>query len=197
MRATLKSSVGRLAVAASGLAALMIAAAPAVAATNLIVNPGFETGDFTGWTIGGNSDPTAFGVLCLGGALVAEGNCSAYSSAIGAPVTFSQTFATIVGQSYEVDYWALFDGASGSQFGATFGGTSLSNLNNPSGTLNFTRNNLVATSALTTLTFSLRDDPGFMFLDAVSVTAVPEPETFAMLGVGLVALGLWRRRAMK
>jgi hypothetical protein len=177
---------------------MAIAAAPAVAANNLIVNPGFETGDFTGWTIGGNSDPTSFGVLCLGGALVAEGNCSAYSSAIGAPVTFSQTFATIVGQVYEVDYWALFDGASGSQFLATFGGTSLSSLNNPlGGTLNFTRNNLVATRALTTLTFSLRDDPGFMFLDAVSVTAVPEPETFAMLGVGLAALGLRRWRAVK
>jgi uncharacterized membrane protein len=180
---------------ASGLA-LTIAAAPASAANpNLIVNPGFETGDFTGWTIGGNNDPLSFGVQCGGGSLVKEGSCSAYSSAIGTPVTFSQSVATTVGQLYEVDFWALFDGGNASRFSATFGGTTLSNLTNPNGTLNFSRADLVATSTSTTLTFSLRDDPGFIFLDAVSVAAVPEPEIFAMLGVGLAVLGLRRRRS--
>lgn len=32
------------------LALLVLAAAPAISAPNLIVNPGFETGDFTGWS---------------------------------------------------------------------------------------------------------------------------------------------------
>jgi hypothetical protein len=101
-----------------------------------------------------------------------------------------------VGRLYEVDFWALFDGGNASRFSATFGGTTLSNLNNPSGTLNFARADLIATSTSTTLTFSLRDDPGFIFLDALSVTAVPEPETYALMALGMAAIA-WRRRRSK
>jgi hypothetical protein len=176
---------------------LMTAAPQSVAGPNLVTNPGFETGDFTGWTLGGNTDTFAAGVQCGGGSFVKEGSCSAWSAAIGTPVTFSQTIPTVIGQIYEVDFWALFDGGNHSSFAATFGGTSLSSLNNPSGTLNFSRSNLVATGTSTTLTFSLRDDPGFIFLDAVNVAAVPEPATFALLGVGMAAFGLRRQRRSK
>ena len=42
-----------LALAAIGLFVIMGQADAAV--YNLLVNPGFETGDFSGWTVGGNS----------------------------------------------------------------------------------------------------------------------------------------------
>jgi hypothetical protein len=50
-RRQLVAALGSLALAGSGLAAVVLAAAPATAAaTNLLSNPGFETGTLSGWT---------------------------------------------------------------------------------------------------------------------------------------------------
>jgi hypothetical protein len=174
----------------------MLSAPQGAVAANLLVNGSFETGDFTGWTLGGNTDPSAAGVQCGGGSFVRDGMCSAYSAAIGTPVTFSQTMSTVAGKAYEIDFWALFDGGNTSSFAATFGGTSLDNLHNPTGTLNFT-SDVVATGSSTTLTFSIRDDPGFIFLDAVNVSPIPEPATFGLLGLGMAAVAIRRRQVSR
>ena len=72
---------------ASGLVLAMAAAPASAEGPNLVVNPSFETGNFTGWTLGGNADSFSVGVQCAGGSLVREGSCSAYSAAIGTPAT--------------------------------------------------------------------------------------------------------------
>ena len=48
----------------------------------------------------------------------------------------------------------------------------------------------------TALAFKFRDDPGFLFLDDVSVNAVPLPAALPLFATGLGALGLlgWRRK---
>ena len=56
---------------------------------------------------------------------------------------------------------------------------------------------LIASSANTSLSFSFRDDPGFLYLDSVTVAAaaVPEPGTLALAGLAIVGLAATRRRA--
>ena len=55
--------------------------------------------------------------------------------------------------------------------------------------------NVTATSASTSLAFTFRNDPAFWDLDNVAVTAVPEPESWALIALGLAALAVRRRRA--
>lgn len=89
-----------------------------------IVNPGFETGDFTGWT---QSGITAFvGVQCPGPGSVHGGNCDAFFGAVGSDSFISQDLATVPGQSYEIRFWFDPDGGVTSHFSLSFGGITLS-----------------------------------------------------------------------
>lgn len=97
---------------------------------NLLTNPGFETGDFTGWTVGGNSvaasvetdgtpipgvyvnfDPTVQNVRngnYAGSALVALGASSA-STAIAEVLTLTQTVNVLAGESYIISFFLGVD----------------------------------------------------------------------------------------
>jgi hypothetical protein len=57
----------RSGLALTALVLLLAGVAPSVRAQNLLVNPGFETGDFSGWTVGGNS--TSAGVATDGASI--------------------------------------------------------------------------------------------------------------------------------
>jgi hypothetical protein len=169
-------------------------AGSAQAVLNLVNNGSFETGDFTGWTLTGN---TGFmGVQCPGpGPTVAQGNCSAFAGPVGSIGTLSQNLSLVVGNHYFLTFAFLPDGGTPSSFSATLAGTTLVNLNNPAASASF-RNfafAFTATAATEALAFNFRDDPGFLFLDAVSV--IPEPASVGLLGIALAAMfaGLRRR----
>ena len=87
----------KILLALTAVAALSVAH-PAKA--NLITNPGFETGNLTGWTF----HPGFFAVGTASGVSPHSGSYQAFSST-GSGV-LQQSFATTLGQSYTVDFWA-------------------------------------------------------------------------------------------
>jgi hypothetical protein len=187
-------------VATAGLA--MGVAGPAHG-TNILVNGGFESRDFTGWVQLLNTGFT--GVICPGAAdpRVEEGNCSAELGPFGSDGVLAQGVNLNVGSRYVFTFGLSPDPNTGpvSDFSACFGtllcgfgGVPLLHLTNlapgPYHTFSFTA---VATAPMETVSFSFRDDPGFLHLDAVSLS-VPEPASMGLLGIGLAALLTGLRR---
>ena len=184
-----------------GFAALALALAMSgPASANLVVNGGFETGDFTGWTLSGNP---GFISITSNPAEVHSGTFAARFGAVGSPTFLTQTqdLATVAGQSYTLDFWLQNLGGPVNHFRATVAGVDLVTIDNanPFPYTEFTRT-FVATSSSTMLQFAFQQNPSFWDFDDVSVnpltTAAPEPSTLVSGGVaGLLGLAYaWRRR---
>lgn len=107
----------------------------------------------------------------------------------------SQSFATVVSQAYQLTFdYSGYDAGPSSLYvsaGDNSGTYVATSSSYQTVTMNFN-----ATSTSTTLLF--RNDGiyavSYPQIDNVSVTAVPEPETYAMLLAGLGALGFLARR---
>jgi MYXO-CTERM domain-containing protein len=166
---------------------------PAQGAANIVSNGGFETGDFTGWSGTATGDPFN-GVYCPGAGAVAEGACAAFLGPLGADEVLQQVLGTQAGAQYLVSLALAASGDTPSDFAVKWGGQTLYSVSNPDTGGSFSTLTFLAqaTGASTTLSFSFRDDANFMYLDAVSVTAVPEPPGLALMALGVAAL--WARR---
>ena len=173
--------------------AICVITKPAFA--NLVQNPGFETGDLTDWTLGGDTTyvSVSTGAPHTGTYSLVMGNIS--------DGTLDQSIATVVGQSYIVDFWLAAGFGADDNLSASFGGTNAISLMNYMGDyMHFTSAPIVATSTSTDLNFTYANPDGQFFLDDISVNGVSGvPETLSTLWLalpfaGMIALRQLRRR---
>jgi hypothetical protein len=182
------------------LAALAVCAgfAGRASAGNLIVNGGFETGDFTGWTLGGNTAGTFVGPPFDGVGHAFSGEHAAVLGAIGSVGTLSQTFATVPGTLYELTLWGSNGGAPPNQVTISLDGiTAFAAKDDPVHDYVLHVFDFTATSTTNTLLFEYEHSTsGAFVIDDVSVSAVPEPSTLTLLalGVGALAARQWHKR---
>jgi hypothetical protein len=186
------------AIAVASLSAMALAV-PAQA--NLVANGSFESGNFTGWTTGGNFEFTQVtsGLFYVyTGAQ--DGTDYAVLGPVGSDGNLSQTFANAAGQQLQISFWLSAVGDDPSDFSASFNGNQLFGQSDPNTAGVWTKFTFDVTAAISnTLLFSFRDDPQYIALDNVDVSpvgATPIPAALPLLMTGLGGFGLlgWRRK---
>jgi hypothetical protein len=177
-------------------ALLALSVGGAHAATNLVTNGDFETGDLTGWS--GYGWFVTNGIADVG---PNSGNDFASTGCVGFYCTLEQDVATMPGESYTLSF-AFNPGLnanSGADTHVAFGGTTVADMSGGSLGWSDYSINVTATDSTTALVFSGYQNPAWNGVDDVSLTSadaggVPEPATWAMMLLGLGGAGASLRR---
>lgn len=183
--------------------------ASAVASANLIVNGGFEDNDVApgtwqfysasavnGWE-GSNIEIWDH----LMGVTAPEGNQHAELNAHPNAGSFSiyQSFATVVGQLYDVSFFYSARTSNSESFRFSVGNLNAVMDDHVVGRWSQYLNSFRADSTSTTIRFTTITPSNSTLgnlLDGVTVTRnVPEPAGYALLALGLIGLGIARHRA--
>jgi hypothetical protein len=136
---------------------------------NLIVNGGFETGDFTGWTTVAALDTSFFGVS---GDNPHSGTFAAFFGSYSTERDdIFQDVPTIPGHTYHISYWVANLGGGQTEIRSSWGGTVLEDLF-PDNAFAYQQHtfDVVATSTSTELRIGGYQIPAYWYLDDVSVT---------------------------
>jgi hypothetical protein len=171
--------------------ALVFWSAPTTARAGyeLVVNGGFETGNFAGWTAG----PENF--VSKGYGL--DGGYGVQYGSVGVDSVLYQMIATTPGSTYTFSFYQQTRGVPPNEFQAYWNGGLILDLINTPISSNFTQYTFleVATTSVTEIRFGLRQDAGWSAMDQVSVMlaggpgSVPEPSSLLMVGSALVLGG--------
>ena len=196
------------AAAALGLAAVAVPAA----ATELIVNGSFETGDLTGWTVSGFE-----GTYQIFGADVVapeDGTQFAYISSLfpHSYGTLTQTFSDVPGKLYEASFWyrspdpqadtGLTDPAFARNLVQIALGVDVQENGYPLNYVDPPQSDAWVQGSFTftgtgsdTLSLLATDSLGALMADNISVTdVVPEPDAWALMILGFGGAGAQLRR---
>jgi hypothetical protein len=162
--------------------AISITVTPVPVYSGLVENGGFETGNFTGWTLSSGDPGDSFVSNTISGTFPYSGN---FFAVLG-PTNFSylsQTLATTAGEPYLLSLWLNSpDGLGPNAFLVSWNGTTLFNQTNIPA-LGWTNLQFAvsATGTSTVLEFGFLDVPSFLGLDDISV--YPEQPGISSLGV--------------
>jgi hypothetical protein len=163
---------------AMGAALLTGTAASQQATADIIINGGFEEGNFSGWTASSGTVATTN----FDGFKPHAGDFFAAIGSAHSLGTLSQTIGDTSGQSYTLSMFLGSDGGTPNEFRVDWNNTTFydrTNLpdtrgnNNQYDLLTFT----VLGTGTDTLTIYSRNDPGFLALDDVSLTPAPPDPT--------------------
>ncbi len=177
---------------------------------NLVQNCGFETGDFSHWTVSGNTSggSTEYGVQQT------SANSGLYDAYLGTsplpsgsnPITLSQTVSALGSENYQVTFYLDQDSIDNSgryahSFDVSFDGKLLDSETGVAYTGGYTKYTYTtatdASGNSNLLKFDFLNNDDYFFLDDVSVTAegpvVPEPASFLLVLPALGVFALARR----
>lgn len=188
------------------LSGLLLAAS---AQANLIVNGGFEDNTVAAgnWSYFSSSAVNGWDGSNLeiwnnfGGVVAPEGNQHAELNAhpyTGGVFSIYQSFATVVGQIYDVSFFYSARESANESFHFSVGTLATLINDHTVGTWNQFTGSFVANSNFSTITFTTTDNSTVgNFLDAVVVTtrtSVDEASSLMMLAIGMLGLVLVRRK---
>ena len=135
-------------------------------------NGGFETGDFSDWTLSGN---TASSTVVSGSANSAYVHSGTYAAQVGPPTTLgylAQNLTTSAGQNYILSLWLRnHTGGTPNEFQVQWNGVTIFDQLNITTTA-WTNLQLLVTAAgsITPLQFGFQNDPDYFGLDDIAVT---------------------------
>jgi hypothetical protein len=182
-------------------------------ASPLVVNGGFESGNFSGWTLTGgpcefvlshiSGQGTCTGIDSGGDPGAHSGTYAAYFGQYGFAAGISQTITTTPGTWYDLTFslantsYAPLGGTTPNEFQVGWNGTTVFDQHDmPVSGYKLYDFLVFATGTHTTLSFAGQQNPAYFVLDDVSVTPVgtPEPATLALVGMGFATFAARRRR---
>jgi hypothetical protein len=192
--------------------------APAFAATNLLVNGGFEanqgitTSYYNVGSGGDHATPAGFGwsvttnnvdiisYVSYGPAPTNGGNFGLDLVGYGSTGEIAQSISTVAGQTYHVSLnYSANPGFNGAQADVLVNGSAIGSVTGTAYSWKTFTGSFTGTGSLVTFAINetLGGGNGGVFLDNVSVTSVPEVSTWAMMLAGFAGLGFVGSRRQK